>query len=127
MGQYFYIVNSAKKQYLHPHKLGEGLKLGELGGNCMAALSWLLADNSGDGSWSGDPIVVAGDYGSGLHNTADNEFEDITYRIVKELCEQHPYYVEQFANDLKRFGARHDSDFPADLRAVLWPNNRAEV
>lgn len=27
MGQYYYVVNVTKKQYLHPHKFGEGIKL----------------------------------------------------------------------------------------------------
>jgi len=30
MGQYYFIVNLDKKEYLHPHKLGDGLKLREI-------------------------------------------------------------------------------------------------
>jgi len=31
MGQYFLILNLDKKEYLHPHKLGSGYKLWEIG------------------------------------------------------------------------------------------------
>lgn len=83
MGQYFYVVNLDKRQFLHPHTLGDGLKLFEVacGNGTLRALHLLLADNAGDclreggrcggatevgkrlvGSWAGDRIVVAGDY-----------------------------------------------------------------
>ena len=77
MGQYYYTVNLDKRQFLHPHKLGDGLKLIEFGdssGGTMLALAVLLADGNGRGggdlhvkdpiigSWAGDRIVVAGDY-----------------------------------------------------------------
>ena len=77
MGQYYYIVNCDKKQYLHPHKFGDGLKLLEFGcssDGTMTGLAVLLADGNGRGggdlhsknpiigSWAGDRIVIAGDY-----------------------------------------------------------------
>ena len=76
MGQYYYIVNLDKRQFLHPHKLGDGLKLLEFGcsHNTMVCLAVLLADGNGRGggdlhsknplvgSWAGDRIVIAGDY-----------------------------------------------------------------
>lgn len=92
MGQYYYVVNVDKRQYLHPHKFGDGLKLlefGSSGGGTMQGLGVLLADGNGRGggdllahtnhdegiygspcqdthpivgSWAGDRIVVAGDY-----------------------------------------------------------------
>jgi hypothetical protein len=78
MGQYHYVVNLDKQEYLHPHKLGDGLKLAEFGASSqgtMMCLAVLLADScgrgsgdfrvSGDlvGSWAGDRIVITGDYG----------------------------------------------------------------
>ena len=119
MGQYFYIVNTAKKQYLHPHKLGEGLKLFELGTNCMHALAWLLADNDGGGQWAGDPIVIAGDYGTGMHSTAQDEFEDISFSVVEELCRKHAWFAKEMASDLRNWG--QDKELPATLHALLWP------
>ena len=77
MGQYYYIANLDKKEYLHPHRCGDGLKLLEFGlSSCgtMSALAILLADGNGRGggdlrtenpivgTWAGDRIVVTGDY-----------------------------------------------------------------
>lgn len=77
MGQYYKVVNLDKKQYLHPHNFGDGLKLMEFGGSgggTMMALAVLLSDGNGQGggdlhsnqkligSWAGDRIVVVGDY-----------------------------------------------------------------
>ena len=83
MGQYHLILNLDKRQYLEPHASGEGAKLLEFGCSMegtMTALAALLArdngkgggdlyppDGTGDtaliGSWAGDRIVIAGDYG----------------------------------------------------------------
>lgn len=52
MGQYYYIVNLDKKQYLHPHKFDDGLKLMEFGqsaGGTLLGLTILLADGNGRG------------------------------------------------------------------------------
>lgn len=77
MGQYFRLVNVAKRQYLRPHAAGDGAKLlefGASGSGVMMCLAVLLADGNGRGggdlrsdspligSWAGDPIVIAGDY-----------------------------------------------------------------
>jgi hypothetical protein len=77
MGQYYYIVNIDKKQFLYPHKFGDGLKLLEFGCSAcgtLTGLTILLADGNnrggGDlrsenpiiGTWAGDRIVIAGDY-----------------------------------------------------------------
>jgi len=76
MGQYHYIVNITKKQYINPHKIGSGLKLLEQVGweaSPSTALFILLACSNGRGggdvgghplvgSWAGDKIAVIGDY-----------------------------------------------------------------
>lgn len=77
MGQYHLTVNLDKKQFLDPHKLGDGLKLMEFGnsaGGVMTGLAILLAvsnnrgggdlhsDNELIGSWGGDRIAIIGDY-----------------------------------------------------------------
>jgi len=52
MGQYYLIVNLDKKEYLHPHKFGEGAKLMEFGhsrSSILLALTVLLADGNGRG------------------------------------------------------------------------------
>ncbi len=78
MGQYHYVVNLTKKEFLYPHKFGDGLKLLEFGmsaNGTMTALAVLLSNSrnrgGGDlcsddeewyGRWAGDNIVIAGDY-----------------------------------------------------------------
>lgn len=104
MGQYYLVCNLDKKQFLHPHKFGDGLKLMEFGLSAkgtMSALAVLLADGNncggGDlhsdhpiiGSWAGDRIVVAGDYADEgkwgckgtLYSETDN-WEDISYKVL---------------------------------------------
>lgn len=76
MGQYHKIYNIDKKQYIHPHRVGNGLKLMEQVGfekSTSTALFLLLANSNGRGggdandnaligSWAGDRIVIQGDY-----------------------------------------------------------------
>ena len=80
MGQYHYLVNLDKKQVIHPHQIGNGLKLHEqIGWRYATAtvLVMLLASSSrnggrggGDfrakhplvGSWAGDRVAFIGDY-----------------------------------------------------------------
>lgn len=90
MGQYHLTVNLDKREFLDPHKLGDGLKLWEQlnsQGGVMAALHILLACSNGRGGgdlhrtlkrdgvsyeepeapewvgrWAGDRIAVVGDY-----------------------------------------------------------------
>jgi len=77
MGQYWMPVNLDKKEYLHPHDMGDGAKLWEQAfsaGGVASALVLLLAPlpirrGGGDpsdlthvGRWAGDRIVFVGDY-----------------------------------------------------------------
>ena len=78
MGQYWKVVNLDKHEYIHPHKLGCGLKLWEQLANkgIGEALIILLAAmpeprGGGDfasnydgvvGRWAGDRIALIGDY-----------------------------------------------------------------
>jgi hypothetical protein len=77
MGAYYLVVCPAKRQYLHAHIFGDGLKLteqGASGSGTMFGLAILLADGNGRGggdlrsespligSWAGHGVVVASDY-----------------------------------------------------------------
>ena len=77
MGQYWVIVNLDKKEFVHPHTLGAGLKLWEQLANHPSTGEALLilttampeARGGGDfqphpaiGRWAGDRIAVVGDY-----------------------------------------------------------------
>jgi hypothetical protein len=107
MGQYYLTVNLDKKQYLHPHKFGDGLKLREFGASgsgTMAGLAVLLSDGCGRGggdllvepeedtdqligSWAGDRIVVAGEYADegrwGYNGSPDDSIILNLYGIAK--------------------------------------------
>ncbi len=79
MGQYYYIVNIDKHEYLHPHKFNDGLKLLEFGcsaNGVMTALAILLSDGNGRG---GGDICVTGpvsDLGKLKHHQrVDHKFE----------------------------------------------------
>lgn len=76
MGQYHKLFNLDKKEYVHGHRIGNGLKLMEQVGfeKCTASALWLLVaasngrgggdadDNCLIGRWAGDRIAVIGDY-----------------------------------------------------------------
>lgn len=109
MGQYYYVINLDKKQFLHPHRFGDGLKLLEFGcssNGTMTGLAILLADGNnrggGDlhsdkpiiGSWAGDRIIISGDYAdnapgqeSSWHDIAATSFEEISAPVIEALCE----------------------------------------
>ena len=111
MGQYYTIINLDKKELLYPHMFGDGMKLMEMGCSShgtLCALAILLADGNGRGggdfdaekskyanlvgSWAGDRIVIAGDYGDdgkfgapkdqNIHSFANDTFTDISDKVV---------------------------------------------
>ncbi len=90
MGQYHTTVNLTKKEFISPHKIGNGLKLMEqVGweGATSNALFLLLACSNGRGGgdaadhpmagrWAGDEIAVIGDYA---------EADDLKNHDAKEI------------------------------------------
>lgn len=107
MGQYYYIVNIDKKQYLHPHRFGDGLKAVEFasGYNTMRALAYLLTKSDGGGggdykddpsgiagSWAGDRIWIVGDYNSNkLYDVAHDEYTEMSEVVIPLLRENHMF------------------------------------
>jgi hypothetical protein len=116
MGQYFLVVNLTKKEFIHPHKFGDGLKLLEFGCSAdgtMTALTLLLrqssegggGDYSGDnpkvGSWAGDKIVIVGDYDdSKLFEKADKSFKDVSEEILEAFKDD--AYLKQHYDEIKK-------------------------
>jgi len=102
MGQYHYLINLDKKQFVHPHQIGNGLKLHEQIGwqySTATALVMLLAASSRDGgrgggdfhaehplvgSWAGDRVAFVGDYAE----TEDIPGCDATQ--IYEICAYEP-------------------------------------
>ena len=108
MGQYHKVMNLDKKQYLMPHRLGDGLKLMEFGnsaGGVMTGLAILLAVSNGRGggdlnaddhefaplvgSWGGDRIAIVGDYAEPTDLAP--EFEAAT---IYERCAEDGDYID---------------------------------
>jgi len=119
MGQYYKIVNIKKKQYISPHTFGDGSKLMEFSmsaNGVLAGLAILLADGNGKGggdlnsnnpivgSWSGDNIVIAGDYAddgkwvketdTNLYAVASEQGEDISIKVLDALCDDSYFFSE---------------------------------
>jgi len=102
MGQYFILVNLDKREYVHAHRIGGGLKLFEWCANREAGVFPYLLRKSDDtgggdvhidnpeyaGRWASDRIVLIGDYDeSGLYSQAEKEFTEISEGLVKEYNE----------------------------------------
>ena len=92
MGQYFLVVNTTKKEFLHPHKFGNGLKFLEFATeecSIMLGLAHLLAQSSEGvthddkeitGRWIGAQVLIVGDDDeSGIFDKASegNDYTDI--------------------------------------------------
>lgn len=129
MGQYYYTVNLDKKEYLHPHRFGDGIKLmefGSSGGSTMLGLAILLADGNGRGlgdlrsenpiigSWAGDRIVIAGDYADdgkfvdtasgNLYRVASESFKDVSDSVIMALLDDTYTRQDIFGRWLGRYG-----------------------
>jgi len=117
MGQYYYITNLDKQEYLHPHKFDDGLKLRELStSSCgtMTGLAILLAVGNGRGggdirskhpmigSWAGNRIAIVGDYVEAeefpvTHEDFD-DWKDISEKVLEAMRED-----EDLAQELGGF------------------------
>jgi hypothetical protein len=104
MGQYHTTYNLDKEEFIHPHRIDNGLKLYEqVGwiGSTSTALFALLANSNGRGGgdfpqhdlighWAGDRILVQGDYAEpGDNGYVDPKvletFTDISAQVVDML------------------------------------------
>jgi hypothetical protein len=106
MEQSYLIVNVAREEYLSPEDLGCGAKLWEICANDLPrVLPYLLQQSSelgeGDpqdqevthlGRWAGDSITVVGaSDSSGLYQTAESEYTEISDEIRPEVNEFLPF------------------------------------
>ena len=102
MGQYHKLYNIDKREYVHGHRIDNGLKLLEQVGHVKStstALFLLVANSNGRGGgdaephrmvgrWAGDRIVVQGDYAEPTDRAfiADTEsFADISADVLSML------------------------------------------
>jgi len=130
MGQYHILVNLTKNQFVHPHQIGNGLKLLEQAGweySTSTALMMLIAGSSGRGcgdfeghplvgSWAGDKIAMIGDYAEmGDLGIGDLTDVKLLYNIIGYVTHDNDNgYIVGNETIFKRI-------------AVLWKNISADV
>jgi hypothetical protein len=125
MGQYFIVVNEDKREWIHPHRFGDGMKFWEFCGSSyglLAGLAVLLRKSSegggGDwagysappgafsrhpvvGSWAGDRVSIVGDYDKGtLYADAMDSYRDVSFDVIKALATDH-YARERVKENLR--------------------------
>ena len=135
MGQYFVVANTTKKEFLHPHKFGSGLKFLEFTlDDCgvMSGLAHLLAQSSEGvaiddatvtGRWIGDHVVIVGDYDtSGIYNeTSDgNDYTDISNAVIQHMGRDS--YVQARLSEKHRFEGGGSSPVFQDGGSFMLPN-----
>jgi hypothetical protein len=138
VGAYHLVVNPVKRQYLDPFRFSEAIKFSGVlqGGHCILALKLLIADcfqpegTAFRGAWLGDPVVLASDE-TGVPNAggivtmtpahplrnlyfrAEEEFTNISYRALAELC-----FDAEVAKELAA-RATEDDQLLLELGAVM--------
>jgi len=104
MGQFHKLYNIDKKEYVHGHRINNGLKLMEQCGHekpTSTALWLLLASSNGKGggdakkhylvgSWAGDRITIQGDYAEEsdklfIPESELDKFQDISQGVAVML------------------------------------------
>ena len=134
MGQYFLVVNTTKKEYLHPHRFGEGLKFMEFtldGCGIMHGLAHLLAQSSDGvhidnsevtGRWIGDHVVIVGDYDdSGLYGeTESDDYHDISQAVIQHIGRD--AYVQSELCERRAFGGEHGASVFINGASVDLPS-----
>lgn len=125
MGQYWIPVNLDKREFISPHKLGDGLKLWEQLANGAAAkgLVILLAAmpeprGGGDlqpdpiiGRWAGDRIALVGDYAEDGDLTPKEG--DPPASAIYGLCTLYPEPMDPLASEI-----REQAEVPAPFTDI---------
>jgi hypothetical protein len=132
MGQYHLAVSLSAREFVHPHALGDGLKLveqvGSGPGGVGSALILLLAASNGYGGgdfrapdpngvvgrWAGDRVAIVGDYAEPEDLAPEHEAE-----LVYGLCGTREEVLGQAAHlvdHAKRSGRHGYAERAARLR-----------
>ena len=150
MGQYYYVCNITKKEFLHPHHMGDGLKLMEFGlsafgtmsglaillaDGTMSGLAILLADGNGRGGgdieedpvtgvvgrWAGDKIVIAGDYADEGKFVTKKDVEGMFYENIKKNNTKEPLTPNK--TNLNNVAGEKYKDISNDTLFALMADN----
>ena len=88
MGQYFIAVNYTKREWLHPHRFGDGLKFKEFCGSShgmLAGLAHLMLEPGG--RWAGDMVAIVGDEDNPeAYEAAMDSYKDVSFEIMREMA-----------------------------------------
>ena len=137
MGQYYIIANTAKREFIHPHVFGAGLKHMELASSSsmMYAMSLLIVQSDGIGGgdwgsiypaarndhpivgqWAGDPVIMVGDYdGSGLYDEARRSYTDVSMPVFTAMCRD-SYWQQRLKEAISyRLDPNYGSASPAEV------------
>jgi hypothetical protein len=140
MGQYFVVANTTKKEFLHPHKFGSGLKFLEFtldGFSVMSGLAHLLAQSSDGvaiddatvtGRWIGDHVIIVGDYDtSGVFDEATdgNDYTDISNAVIQHMGKDS--YVQQVLCERHRWDGGQQSPVFQDGGSFMLPTLRPDA
>jgi hypothetical protein len=96
MGQYYIAVSKERREFIHPHRFGDGLKFREFCGSShgfLAGLALLLRKTDDPvpedaivGSWAGSDLTIVGDYDSGgLYGAAYSEYKDVSFDVIRVM------------------------------------------
>lgn len=142
MGQYYYIINPKKRQYLNPHKFGCGLKLLEFGCSAngpLLGMAILMADGNGRGggdlhsknkligSWAGDPVIVSGDYATkegdvSLTYVTEADRQNVIESQLASLRKERASYKKKDDGEWNRFRGKpaheHDAIFAEEEKRI---------
>jgi hypothetical protein len=140
MGQYWKLVNLDKKEFVHPHEIGCGLKLGEMvaaspgipAAMVMLCAAMPVARGGGDfrekgivGRWAGDRIALVGDYAEDGDLAPEHEAASIYKRCVQaDDAALYPERYEGVANRYTDISAEVaemlEREFEGEFRGTGW-------
>jgi len=137
MGQYWIPVNLDKREFIDPHQLGAGLKLGEqictptLPAAIQALISCMperrgggdLVPHPAIGRWAGDRVVMAGDYSE----DSDLPSSPVPFSQVYSLCvNDKDYDAEGLIQLVAAFGLKYP-EFQTQGLSILFKDITAEI
>lgn len=105
MGQYWYVVNLDKKEYVHPHQLGSGLKLWEQlannpgSGEALVILCAAMPEARGGGDLDLDANWHGPERTGGPEGPVISEYNEIARRTIGRWAGDRIALVGDYAED----------------------------
>lgn len=121
MGQGFVLANLDKQEYVSPHDLGLGYKLGEFGNpnparDFAGSLTQFAREITADGGkWHGDRVLYVGDYGDLFYvNFELPKVESLDYSFVMDT------YTQLDKGEVRAWVAQNAEPESLIFRQRLW-------